>query len=60
MALAKRRRFTVIVRLMVDEHTSMHLQTAHGIEEEVESWLIDLNADVEQVSVLRNAKEALS
>jgi hypothetical protein len=47
----------VIVRLMVDEHTSMHLQSVGSIKDEVESWLTDLEADVEQVTVLRDATD---
>ena len=49
--MARRRRYTVIVRLTIDEQTDEHLQTVRGIEEEVHSWLTDLRADVEEVNV---------
>ena len=45
------------VRLTVDEHTDAHLQTVRGIEEEVDSWLTDLRADVERVSVVQDDEE---
>ena len=55
--MPERRCYTVIVRLTIDEHTDEHLQTVRGIEQEVDSWLTDLRADVERISVLRDAKE---
>ena len=56
--MARRRRYTVIVRLAIDEQTDEHLQTVRGIEEEVHSWFTDLRADVERVSILQDAEEA--
>ena len=47
----------MIVKLTVDERTDEHLQTVRGIKEEVQSWLTDLDASVEQVSVLKDAEE---
>ena len=55
--MTKRHCYTVIVRLTIDEHTDEHLQTVRGIEQEVDSWLTDLDAKVERVSVLQDAKE---
>ena len=55
--MARRRRYTVIVRLTIDEKADEHLQTVHGIEQEVTSWLTDLHADVERVNVLQEAEE---
>ena len=55
--MARRRRYTVIVRLAIDEQTDEHLQTVRGIEAEIHSWLTDLRAEVERVSVLQDAKE---
>lgn len=43
--------FTVTVRLTVDEHTDEHLQTMDAIAAEVRSWLEDMGADVDTVTV---------
>lgn len=55
--MPSREGYTVIVKLTVDERTDEHLQTVRGIKEEVQSWLTDLDASVEQVSVLKDAEE---
>ena len=44
------RTYTIIVRLTVNEHADEHLQSVQAIKGEVESWLMDLGAQV-QVTV---------
>jgi len=43
--------FTITARLSVDEAADEHLQTNDAIADEVRSWLSDLGADVDEVTV---------
>jgi hypothetical protein len=43
--------FTVTIRLGVDIDTDEHLQTVDAIAAEIRSWLTDLDADVQEVTI---------
>jgi len=43
--------YNITITLVVSPETDAHLQTPHGIEDEIRSWLTGLHADVEAVTV---------
>ena len=43
--------FIVTITLTVSPESDEHLQTPQGIEDEVRSWLTDLDADVHVVAI---------